>query len=222
MLLIEIKKERKNFSVLFLLKIAILTSKGFCDKIFVQNKQREVMSMSNLLVRIEQGRGSDSSSTYISEDVFYVPNFDSVSRSERIKFFEFLNGCENNIQALSEFYFYEIGKEKLGYVYTQEKEALPQLDLWMVSDDQMILQDAKNIHLKKRVAKVFPFDEIKNEIYDKAIEGHSFKSPQHMYLQTAKNLIDFVDDNKDFINKNLRNAVKELLQKCYEVLEGII
>ncbi|MBR4270459.1 MAG: TetR/AcrR family transcriptional regulator [Clostridia bacterium] len=63
------------------------------------------------------------------------------------------------------------------------------------------------------------FDEIKNEIYDKAIEGHSFKSPQHMYLQTAKNLIDFVDDNKDIFIQILKNNKQELIVEVFR--EGL-
>ncbi len=63
------------------------------------------------------------------------------------------------------------------------------------------------------------FDEIKNEIFDKTIEGHSYKTPHHMYLQTAKNLIDFIDDSKDIFIQILKNNKQELIMEV--IREGL-
>ena len=63
------------------------------------------------------------------------------------------------------------------------------------------------------------FNEIKNEIFDKATEGHSFKSPEHLYLQVAKNLIDFIDENKDIFVQILKNNKQELIVEVFR--EGL-
>jgi len=55
------------------------------------------------------------------------------------------------------------------------------------------------------------FDEIKNEIFDKAIEAHSDNNSMELYIQIAKNTLDFIDDNKQIFYQILQHNKKEIV-----------
>ena len=55
------------------------------------------------------------------------------------------------------------------------------------------------------------FDEIKNEVFDKAIEASSNKTSIEMYLQIAKNTLDFLNDNKQIFIQILQHNKEEIV-----------
>ena len=55
------------------------------------------------------------------------------------------------------------------------------------------------------------FDEIKNEVFDKAIEAHPDSNSTEMYLQIAKNTLDFIDDNRQVFIQILQHNKEEIV-----------
>jgi AcrR family transcriptional regulator len=55
------------------------------------------------------------------------------------------------------------------------------------------------------------FDEIKNEVFDTAIEAHSENNSLEIYIQIAKNVLDFIDDNKQVFIQILQHNKNEIV-----------
>jgi len=67
------------------------------------------------------------------------------------------------------------------------------------------------------------FDEIKNEVFDKAIEARYENASTEMYLQIAKNTLDFIDDNRQiFIQILQHNKEEVVIGVFHESLERAI